>query len=377
LTLPRRGGNLSIIMRIVLLGAPGSGKGTQAQRLVELQRIPQISTGDLLRAAVANGTAYGLQAKAAMNAGQLVADEIVVGIIRERLAEPDAASGFILDGFPRNIAQAETLSSMLGEIGQPLDAVVQFDVDYALLSRRISGRRTCADCGRVFNIHTAPPGTDPHCTRCNDHPRLVQRPDDNENTVARRLEVYDAQTRPLVEYYGSRGLLRTINADAPVDTVTSELLSVLGSLVPQPVGTPGAAPSKAPAPVSARAMAPAAASLPAPTAVAATKPSGTPKTPAKAKSSAKKKAKAETKAKAKASPRAKAKPRAKVKRKPLAKPKAKISPKAKRKAKTRAAVIPRAKPKSKKRSKTRGGARSKPARRPAVKAKKRRSARRG
>jgi adenylate kinase len=358
LTLSRCGGNLSpLIMRIVLLGAPGSGKGTQAQRLVELQRIPQISTGDLLRAAVANGTAYGLQAKAAMNAGQLVADEIVVGIIRERLAEPDAAAGFILDGFPRNIAQAETLSSMLGEIGQPLDAVVQFDVDYALLSRRISGRRTCADCGRVFNIHTAPPGTEPHCTRCNDHPRLVQRPDDNESTVARRLEVYDAQTRPLVEYYSSRGLLRTINADAPVDTVTSELLSVLGSLVPQPVGTPSVTPHKAPAAVSAPA---APVSAPAAAPVAASTPSSKPK------------AKAKSKVKAKATPKAKVKSKAQVKRKPQ--PKAKT--KAKAKAKTKAAVRKLAKRKSKKKTKTKRVAPRKLAKRARAKAKKRPAARR-
>jgi adenylate kinase len=346
-------------MRIVLLGAPGSGKGTQAQRLVELQRIPQISTGDLLRAAVANGTTYGLQAKAAMNAGQLVADEIVVGIIRERLAEPDAAAGFILDGFPRNIAQAETLSSMLGDIGQPLDAVVQFDVDYALLSRRISGRRTCADCGRVFNIHTAPPGTEPHCTRCNDHPRLVQRPDDNESTVARRLEVYDAQTRPLVEYYSSRGLLRTINADAPVDTVTSELLAVLGSLVPQPVGTPSAAPSKAAAPTP---VAPA----PAPAPVAASKPSSKPKAKAKAKVKAKSKSKSKSKAKAKPQPKVKAKAKAKAK--------------TKAKSKTRAAAktmpIRKSKKKSKGNSKTKRGAARKPAKRTQSKAKKRRTVRR-
>jgi adenylate kinase len=363
LTLPRRGGNLSpIIMRIVLLGAPGSGKGTQAQRLVELQRIPQISTGDLLRAAVANGTSYGLQAKAAMNAGQLVADDIVVGIIRERLAEPDAAAGFILDGFPRNIAQAETLSSMLSEIGQPLDAVVQFEVDYALLSRRISGRRTCADCGRVFNIHTAPPGTEPHCTRCNDHPRLVQRPDDNESTVARRLEVYDQQTRPLVDYYSSRGLLRTINADAPVDTVTSELLSVLGSLVPQPVATPRAAPVKVPAKVSPVAAAPAAAAASAATAVAAAKPKS------KAKAKAKAKPKAKTKAKAKS--KTKRKPKTKVKAR------AKSSVKAKAKAKVKAAAKKAPKRKTKKKSNSRPAALRKKRKQPQAKAKKRRGVRR-
>ncbi len=145
-------------MRIVLLGAPGSGKGTQSQRLVERHGIPQISTGDLLRAAVANGTDLGLKAKEAMDSGRLVEDDIVLGMIRERLNEPDAQRGFILDGFPRNLAQARALDVLLSELGKPLDAVVQMDVDYGELSRRISGRRTCADCGRVFNLLTCPPG---------------------------------------------------------------------------------------------------------------------------------------------------------------------------------------------------------------------------
>jgi adenylate kinase len=142
-------------MRIVLMGAPGSGKGTQSQRLVERFGIPQVSTGDLLRDAVARGTAYGLRARAAMDAGGLVADEIVLGILRERLAERDAAAGFILDGFPRNLAQAQALSAMLDAIGTPLNAVLLLEVDYAQIIKRISGRRTCQECGRVFNIHTA------------------------------------------------------------------------------------------------------------------------------------------------------------------------------------------------------------------------------
>src|SRR5450755_1952405 len=140
-------------MRIVLMGAPGSGKGTQSQRLVERFGIPQISTGDLLRSAVARGSEYGRRAKAAMDSGQLVADEIVLGIFRERLAEGDAAHGFILDGFPRNLAQAEALSAMLAAIDSPLDAVILFELDDDELIRRISGRRTCQQCGRVFNIH--------------------------------------------------------------------------------------------------------------------------------------------------------------------------------------------------------------------------------
>jgi adenylate kinase len=217
-------------MRIVLMGAPGSGKGTQSQRLVEHFGIPQISTGDLLRSAVARATEYGLRAKAAMDSGLLVVDEIVLGIIRERLAEADAARGFILDGFPRNLAQADELSSLLNAIGAPLDAVVLFEVDYAEIIKRISGRRTCQTCGRVFNIHTAAAGTPPHCDKCDDQPVLLQRKDDEEETVRKRLEVYERQTRPLVKYYADQGLLRTINAQDSVEDVTRRLIATLQSL---------------------------------------------------------------------------------------------------------------------------------------------------
>jgi adenylate kinase len=220
-------------MRIVLMGAPGSGKGTQSQRLVERFGIPQISTGDLLRSAVARGTEYGLRAKAAMDSGLLVVDEIVLGIIRERLAERDTERGFILDGFPRNFAQATALSTMLGALGKPLDAVVLFEVDYAEIVKRISGRRSCQQCGRVFNIHAAPPGTPPHCDRCDDKPTLVQRADDEESTVRRRLEVYEQQTRPLADYYTAQGLLRTIDAKASVDDVSVRLIALLESLPAQ------------------------------------------------------------------------------------------------------------------------------------------------
>ena len=212
------------------MGAPGSGKGTQSQRLVERFGIPQVSTGDLLRAAVARGTAYGLLARAAMDSGGLVADEIVLGILRERLAERDAASGFILDGFPRNLVQAQALSAMLDAIAAPLNGVLLLEVDYAQIVKRISGRRTCQDCGRVFNIHTAPPGTPPRCDRCNDHPTLVQRQDDEEATVRRRLEVYERETRPLAKHYDALGLLRTIDADAGVDEVTARLVAAIESL---------------------------------------------------------------------------------------------------------------------------------------------------
>jgi adenylate kinase len=207
-------------MRIVFLGAPGSGKGTQSQRLVERHGIPQVSTGDLLRAHVRAGTALGLMAKAVMDAGKLVDDATILGMVRERLARPDAARGFILDGFPRTIPQADGLEAMLAGIGSPLDAVVLFNVDSAQLARRIAGRRSCQDCGRVFNIHTAPPGTSPPCVPCGDQPRLLQRPDDNEATVSKRLAVYEEQTRPLVDYYRAKGLLREIDADADVEVVT-------------------------------------------------------------------------------------------------------------------------------------------------------------
>jgi len=214
-------------MRIVLLGAPGSGKGTQAQRLVQRFGLPQVSTGDLLRSAVARGTTYGLQARAAMDAGQLVADEIVLGIIRERLAEADAARGYVLDGFPRNAAQARALAAMLKAIDRPLDAVVLFNVPYGEIVKRIAGRRSCPKCGAVYNIHDVPAGSVLRCSNGADHPALVQRPDDNEATVARRLDVYEKQTRPLIEHYAGLGLLRAIDANAPPDVVTSRLIGAL------------------------------------------------------------------------------------------------------------------------------------------------------
>jgi adenylate kinase len=216
-------------MRIVLLGAPGSGKGTQSQRLVERYGIPQISTGDLLRAAVAKGTALGLKAKEAMDSGKLVDDEIVLGMIRERLAEPDVKSGFILDGFPRNLAQANALDALLTELRQPLDAVVQMDVEYSELLRRISGRRTCSDCGRVFNLFSTPTEQIDHetCPKTGAPHRLFQRPDDKEETVANRLKVYEEKTKPLIEFYRNKGVLQSINAQGDVDEITQRLEAAL------------------------------------------------------------------------------------------------------------------------------------------------------
>jgi adenylate kinase len=217
-------------MRIILLGAPGSGKGTQSQRLIERHPIPQVSTGDLLRAAVAKGSGLGLKAKAAMDAGQLVSDEIVLAMIRERLAEPDAGSGFILDGFPRNLAQARALDELLAEIGQPLDAVIEMEVDRAELVRRIAGRRTCRRCERVFNVLTSPPAPGETCPATGGPHELYQRPDDKEATVAERLRVYEEKTRPLVDFYAHRGILHKVSAEGEVDEVTARVETALANL---------------------------------------------------------------------------------------------------------------------------------------------------
>ena len=246
--LPPAAAAVTTTMRIVLLGAPGSGKGTQSQRLMQQEHIPQISTGDLLRAAVARGTELGRKAKEAMDAGRLVADELVLGLIRERLAEPDARRGFILDGFPRNLAQAQALDRLLATLRQPLDAVVQLEVDYGELVRRISGRRTCADCGRVFNRFTGPGEVSGLCPKTGAPHRLIQRPDDNEATVTERLRVYEEQTRPLIEFYRARGLLRAIDAEGGVDEVTRRLEEALHAIAPKVAKTARASSRKSRSP---------------------------------------------------------------------------------------------------------------------------------
>jgi adenylate kinase len=203
-------------MRIVLLGAPGSGKGTQAQRLQAKYGVPQVSSGDLLRDAVARGTELGRKAKSVMDSGQLVSDDIVLGLIRDRLRKPDAASGFILDGFPRNIDQANSLSALLRELGQPIDAVLQLDVRRETLIQRLAGRRTCPTCGTVYNVHSLPPGV---TTCAKDGAQLYQRPDDKEEVVAKRLEVYQTQTQPLIEHYSKLGLLRVVAGEGALEEV--------------------------------------------------------------------------------------------------------------------------------------------------------------
>jgi adenylate kinase len=218
-------------MRLVLLGAPGSGKGTQAQRLRDQKGIPQVSSGDLLRDAVARGTDLGKRAKAAMDAGELVTDDIVLGLIRERLGRPDAARGFILDGYPRNVAQAGALEQLLADLGQPIDAVVLMQVDEKALFNRLTGRRSCPACGKVFNVYSSPSASGDRCDNPDhgaDAPALKQRDDDKEDVIGNRLKVYNAQTAPLIEHYQARGLLRVVNADQPMDRVYAEFLQATG-----------------------------------------------------------------------------------------------------------------------------------------------------
>jgi adenylate kinase len=203
-------------MRIVLLGAPGSGKGTQAQRLQAKYGVPQVSSGDLLRDSVARGTELGRKAKAVMEAGQLVSDDIVLGLIRDRLGKPDAARGFILDGFPRNIDQANSLNALLKDLRQPIDAVLLLDVRRETLMQRLAGRRTCPTCGTVYNVHSMPPGANT-CSR--DGAQLYQRPDDKEEVVGKRLEVYQTQTQPLIEHYSKLGLLRVVAGEGELEEV--------------------------------------------------------------------------------------------------------------------------------------------------------------
>jgi adenylate kinase len=215
-------------MRIVLLGAPGSGKGTQSQLLVKAYGVPQISTGDLLREARAKGTVLGLRAKAAMDAGKLVDDATVLGMIRERLSRPDAVNGFILDGFPRNIAQAEALQKKLADLGTTLEAVVLLNLDLKILFKRLTGRRICETCNQVFNIYTSPPGM--LTERCGEKPhRLIQREDDREEVIGKRLDVYEAQTKPLINHYRDAELLRVVDADADLNTVFKIIQKAIGT----------------------------------------------------------------------------------------------------------------------------------------------------
>jgi len=213
-------------MRIIMLGAPGSGKGTQAQKLQAEHALVQVSTGDLLRSAVAAGTELGRQAKAIMDAGDLVSDALVLGMIEERIGRADAARGFILDGFPRNIAQAEGLASVLEHKQLELDAAVLMDVPFDILLKRLTGRRTCSKTGQVLNIYFSPRAELDACFAAGGE--LLQRDDDNEDTIRNRLDVYAQQTAPLIDYYRERGLLKTVAADGSMDEVYAGLSNALG-----------------------------------------------------------------------------------------------------------------------------------------------------
>jgi len=212
-------------MRIVLLGAPGSGKGTQAKLLEDKYQLPQISTGDMLREAVAAGSALGRQAKSAMDAGQLVSDEIVLGIIQERITRADARNGFILDGFPRNLQQAEALDQLLNGLGRPLHLALLVSVDVDALIQRLVGRRTCLSCGQMYNVFYAPPHMDGRCDACGG--RLRHRSDDNEETIGNRLRVYETQTLPVLDYYKAQEKLRTVQGVGAVADVFKAIARIV------------------------------------------------------------------------------------------------------------------------------------------------------
>lgn len=212
-------------MYILLMGPPGAGKGTQAAQLVEKYHISHISTGDMFRAAVKEGTELGKQAKACMDAGQLVSDDITIGIVKERIAKPDCQQGFILDGFPRTTHQADALDRCLSELGIRLDRVINITVRDAELAHRMTGRRICKGCGATYHISFNPPAKQGICDV--DGGELYQRADDSEETVNKRLAVYKAQTQPLIEYYQDKGLYTEINGEQPIDKVFTDIVQSL------------------------------------------------------------------------------------------------------------------------------------------------------
>ena len=213
-------------MKIVLLGPPGAGKGTQADILVKKLLVPHISTGDMFRAAISNGTELGKEAKSYMDKGQLVPDIVTVGIIRDRISMSDCREGFLLDGFPRTLPQAEALDNLMEEMSSNLDAVLNISVPLDRLIDRLTGRRMCRKCGTIYHLLYNAPEVENVCDACGGE--LYQRDDDKEETVKSRLEVYEAQTAPLIEYYEQKGILHTINGDLPINEVTTQLGEALG-----------------------------------------------------------------------------------------------------------------------------------------------------
>ena len=211
-------------MKLILMGAPGAGKGTQADRLCKVLNVPTISTGNILRAAMKAGTPLGLAITEAMNAGHFVADELVMEIVNERLAEEDCANGYILDGVPRTIPQAEALE----QAGYKFDAVILLRVPDEVIMQRMSGRRVCEDCGDSYHVVTLPPKVEGVCNECGG--KLVQRPDDAPETVKERLEIYHKETEPLIRFYEERGLLKPVDCVSSVEDTTQEILRVLGEL---------------------------------------------------------------------------------------------------------------------------------------------------
>jgi len=214
-------------MRIVLFGAPGVGKGTQAKKIQAEYAIPQISTGDMLRSAVKNQNELGRRAKAYLDKGELVADEVILSMFRERIKEKDCRQGFILDGFPRTIPQAEALDRLLVELNTKLDAVIDIVVDYDQIVTRLTNRRLCSGCGADYNLLTNPPAADGSCKKCGG--KVIQRADDTEKTIRNRLTVYDRQTLPLKAYYQAQGLLRSVDGDRSESEVFKAIVTLLGS----------------------------------------------------------------------------------------------------------------------------------------------------
>jgi len=212
-------------MKLVLLGAPGAGKGTQAKKLIDKYKIPQISTGDILRKAVADGTPLGKEAKSFMDKGELVPDSVVIGLVKERLGQDDCKNGYILDGFPRNTSQAETLDNVLSEMNSPLDIALSVDVDKDVLMKRLTGRRTCKSCQQMYNVHFSAPRKDGVCDKCGGE--LYQRDDDQEDTIKNRLDVYDKSTAPLIDYYGKKGILKSVEGVGNIDEIFNKVVSVL------------------------------------------------------------------------------------------------------------------------------------------------------